>query len=801
MAICEGLNVMEMGAGSTGASIAGMVLADAGARVLKVESPNGDRLRTLLPSGFTVWNRGKESLVADLRTKEGRSAVLAFAKAADVVIDGFAPGTSEDWGVGASELRKANPSLIHCAITGFGTSGPYSSLKGYEALVAAKVGLFARGSFGYRDGPIMLPVPWGGFGAAMQAVAGILGALLVRDRTGRGQRIEATMVGGIDPTDYFMATIIQLMHKQGQQGSMDAKGSTAGSRYAVLVATRDGRFIQTSTLLPHQAAALIRVAGLESTMADSRFARMPSFDTPEIADEWEGLLWEAFRKENLSYWMPRLAAESDVAFEIAGTSEEGLDHPQILHNGDVVVVEDPALGAVRQVGPIGHFSASPLSVLRSAPALGENGGGFQSASTVPATGEKTSHPLSGTTIVEFGFFYAMPYALAMAAALGARVIKLEDRAGDPHRNNFGSEIGSSKTTIGKQSVSIDLRTEEGRAIAQRLVASADVFVTGFRAGVADRLGLGHEELRTLNQRLLYVHAAGYGSDGPYAGRALYAAAAQAVGGSFGRQVAFWADPANNLGMSVMELRAVVAPRLGQVTDGDSNAALALLAALTLGIYHQRRTGIGQHLSTSMIGANAWAYSDDFCSYAGKPPVARCDSEYYGISALYRLYEAAAGTWVCLAVTTDEEWKALVSAIGIDVLADQDSFGDAQRRADNDALLIDVLGRRFLERTALEWESELTAAGVGCVAASMAGHPSFISFDPVLRETGLMVEIDHPAFGSLWVGAPPVAMSETPGVTGLPCVRGQHNHLVLEELGYSAEETKAFEAAGVVIPAT
>ena len=100
-----------------------------------------------------------------------------------------------------------------------------------------------------------------------------------------------------------------------------------------------------------------------------------------------------------------------------------------------------------------------------------------------------------------------------------------------------------------------------------------MFVTGYRSGVADKLGLGYDELRKLNPRLVYMHAAGYGTDGPYAHRALYAQAAQAVGGSFGRQVGYWADPAQNEGMSVMELQAIVAPRLNQVVDGDSNAAL------------------------------------------------------------------------------------------------------------------------------------------------------------------------------------------------------------------------------------
>src|SRR5437764_6969238 len=107
--ICEGLKVVEMGSGSIAAAMTGMVLADAGARVLKVEPPEGDRLRTHNPSGFLVWNRGKDSVVADLRTPAGRNRVRELAPAADVVIDGFTPGTSDAWGVGADVLCSINP--------------------------------------------------------------------------------------------------------------------------------------------------------------------------------------------------------------------------------------------------------------------------------------------------------------------------------------------------------------------------------------------------------------------------------------------------------------------------------------------------------------------------------------------------------------------------------------------------------------------------------------------------------------------------------------------------------------------
>ncbi len=429
--ICTGLNVIEMGAGSVAASMAGMVLADAGARVIKIEPPEGDRLRTAMPSGFLVWNRGKESLIADLRTLTGRDMLRELGRNADVIIEGFSPGTTRTWGVDADALCAANPRLIHCAITGFGATGPYARLKGYDALVCAKAGLFARGGYGHREGAIFYPVAWGSFGAAMQSAAGILAALLMRDQCGLGQQIDATMLSGVEPLEYLVSVVTQLRVKRGEEAAMDVRSGVPGSRYGVLVATSDGRFIQTSTMLPHQARALSAVAGIQHTLDDPRFAAQPVFASAEDAQAWEDLLCEAFRPHDLEYWLPRLEASPDVAFEVARTSEEGLDHPQIVHNGDVVTVSDPRYGPVRQVGPIAHFSGSPCRIGRPAPALGASQGPFAGpvAVPVPSRAAVPSHPLAGVTIVEFGCYYATPYGLAMAAALGARVIKIEDRSG------------------------------------------------------------------------------------------------------------------------------------------------------------------------------------------------------------------------------------------------------------------------------------------------------------------------------------------------------------------------------------
>jgi crotonobetainyl-CoA:carnitine CoA-transferase CaiB-like acyl-CoA transferase len=801
--VLDGLTVLELGAGSMPAQLAGMLLADNGARVVKVEPPEGDRLRDALPSGFLVWNRGKESLVADLRTAAGRDEARAWAGTADVVLEGFAPGRLTAWGLDPASLRAENPRLVTASVTGFGPSGAYSGLKGYEGVVSAKAGFYSRGDFGFRDGPIYSGVPLAGAGAGHMMFSGVLAALVARAVTGRGQHVDATLVQGLTPTDYFMTTHFQLAQRAGKGGtSTEAAASPGGefaaSRYSLVHCTRDGKWVVLSPQMPHQARALLRAMGLEHTLEDPRFAHAPFFRTAEDAQDWEDMLWEAFRARTWADVQPALLAEEDVPFELAASSEAALDHPQMVHNGHVVEVDDPVVGRVREIGPVARMSKTPSVIARSAPALGEHGDRFTPAEApaAPTGATVPAHPLAGVTIVEFGFFYAMPFGVTLAASLGARVIKLEDRGGDPIRAAFGGDAGSAKVTEGKESLSIDLKSAAGQAVVRKLLATADVFVVGFRPGVAERAGLDYESLAAVNPGLVYVHSGGYGTDGPYAHRPLYAFAAGACAGNFQRHGGHWMDPSFSADFSVPELQAVVMPHLRGPVDGDSNAALAVCSSILLGLAHKARTGVGQFLSTTMILGNAYSYSDDFNTYAGKPPVPASDPDQYGLGARYRLYRAAEG-WVFVAAPRPNEWEALARALGHDEWLADPRFADTAARRAHDGELAALLGAELTTRDATEWEKVLTDAGVGCAAVFPLGHPAFTATDPVMRETGLVTEIEHPTLGPLLRHGLPVQFSETPGRVGTSCIRGQHTDAILAELGYGPDEVARLHADEVV----
>ncbi len=799
--ILDGLTVLELGAGSIAGSLAGMILADNGARVIKIESPEGDRLRTQLPPGFLVWNRGKESLTADLRTPAGQAEVGELARHADVLIESFEPGVAHGWGLGYETLRTVNPALVHCSINGFGSTGRYARLKGYEGVVAAKAGAFARGQFGFRPGPIFTAASLGSTGAAHMALGGILAALIVRERTGRGQRVEATLVQGINPVDYFGTMHWQYARNTGKEPQVIINprgGALAATRYSLTMATADGRFIITNPQLPHQAQALTRVLGLAHTITDPVFENMPQFKTPEDAQRWEDLLSETVRKRTRAEWMPLLEANSDVAFEVAATCEEGLDHPQIVHNGNSIGINDPEHGVIRQIGPVATFGRSPSRIERSAPALGVNHGPSTgpSAPTAPA-GPTPRHPLDGVTIVEFGYFYAMPFGVTLAAAMGARVIKVEALAGDPMRNSFGvRETSGVRTMAGKESIAVDMSTDEGKKIIKDLIAKADVFALGFRPGVAERLDLSYETLSAINPKLVYLHATGYGISGPYSPRPLYADSASAVAGSIHKQAAYWTDPDLVGSLDLTELQAIVQPRLRGLTDGDSNAALVVFSSLMLALAHQRRTGEGQFVSTTMINGNAYTYSDDLNAYEGKPVAPALDPEQHGFNALYRLYQTSSG-WVFLAAPTQKEWETLIGGIKRPELLDDARFATVESRLDNDDDLAVILEDVFTTNTAQGWEDLFVPEGLACVTVYEGGISAFTCTDETMLETGLVVEVDHPLFGRIRVHGLPAALSETPGRIGRSCLLGEQTEALLTELGYGADAIAALKEAKIV----
>jgi crotonobetainyl-CoA:carnitine CoA-transferase CaiB-like acyl-CoA transferase len=780
--VFEGVNVLELGNAMVPA-LAGMMLADNGARVVKVEPPGGDSMRQTWPSGFVVWNRGKGSLVADLRTAAGRALVTGLLDRVDVVLVAFAPGTARRFGVDGAAVAGRHPGLIHCSVTAFGQHGPYAGLNGYEGIVAAKAGAFHQWRDTFRPGPIFTGAYRASAGAAFLAVQGVAAALVARDRTGRGQLVETSLYQGLTAFDPFGLALVQSETTASEPALHHT--SVSGGTYC----TADGRWLLFTNMLPHQHRAFLEVLGLGSRLRDDRFSGYPHVPDAAAADELGRDIWAGVRSRTLAEWLPILHDAPDVAFELAASSEEGLDHPQIRHNGTVVTIDDPTFGPVEQVGPLAAFERTRSVIAKPAPALGEaDPFPDRAPRPPPADAAQAGPPFAGLTIVELGSFFAMPFGTALLAALGARVVKVEDpNGGDPMRNAFGPPaVAGAKVCEGKESLAVDLKTVEGAEIVRRLLARADMFVVGLRPGAAERLALGREDLREINPGLSYVNIAGYGTDGPYARRATYGPMNAAVAGGMHRFAGYWLDPA--LARSEEDLAHIAVHLVQHGDTGDPCSALGAATALAMtALAHSR--GVTQSVVNTQIASNAYAFSDDFNRYAGKRPYPEADPGHFGLSAAYRLYPARRG-WVFLACVTDTQWKALLAAVGRDDLAALD------RDADN-ATLVAALQEVFACDDATAWEKRLTPLGIGCVEVFEGSFSEFACYDQWLRDAGMTVQVEHPELGTRWRHGPAVTFSESTNVVKAGCRLGQHTESILRELAFTPKQIRALRSEGTV----
>jgi crotonobetainyl-CoA:carnitine CoA-transferase CaiB-like acyl-CoA transferase len=393
--------------------------------------------------------------------------------------------------------------------------------------------------------------------------------------------------------------------------------------------------------------------------------------------------------------------------------------------------------------------------------------------------------------------FAAPYASSVLADLGARVIKFEAMNGDNIRNLLQfPEAAGAKVMQGKESIQVDLHTEDGQAIAHRLVASADVVLQSMRAGAADRLGIGVKALRAINPDLIYVSAPGYGVDGPYGARPSYAPSIGAAGG-----VALTNTPDAACATSCLNDVRYHAPRVTSAgtapeLQSDGLAALGVASAILTALIGRDRGHPVNDVHTSMLATVTHVLTDWVVDYADAParPVPAHNGN--GLSALYRIYDAAEGH-IFLAVPQPKEWRPLVEALAeFTDLGGDDRFTTADRRREFDDELARRLESVFRKGSAAFWEKRLTAAGIGCVELYEGPPARLIQTDPQIAAEYAVAAVS-PVFDEHLRFSPLVTMSrsETRPLGG--CLAGQHTAAVLREFGYDDATISKLRDAGVI----
>ena len=392
-------------------------------------------------------------------------------------------------------------------------------------------------------------------------------------------------------------------------------------------------------------------------------------------------------------------------------------------------------------------------------------------------------PLAGIRVLDLGRHLAGPTCAMWLGDLGADVIKIEKPGeGDDGRASGppffdGQSAFFLAANRNKRSIELDIKQPEGQEVFCRLAETADVVVENFRPGVMDALGIGYRAMAERNPRIIYCSISGFGADGPYADRPGLDQIIQGVSGLMSVTGFEGGEPVR-VGIPIADLLTGLL------------AAYGVLAALQA----RERIGRGQHVQTSLLEGMVGMLSFQAVRYlngAGAPPPA---GNHHPLNAPYGVFRARDG-YLTIGATGEKRWRKLCEVLGAEEWLDDPRFKTNGDRHRNRELLAELISERLQARTIDEWESILNEAGIPC--GPIYGIDQAMEH-PQVRHRQMVVELPHPAMGTVRLLGLPVKRSETPGAIRVaPPLLGQHTDEVLREIGVTGDELRRLRERGVI----
>jgi crotonobetainyl-CoA:carnitine CoA-transferase CaiB-like acyl-CoA transferase len=749
--VLEGVRVIDFGQYIAG-PLAGMLLADQGADVIRVDPPGGPMWET--PANAT-WNRGKRSIILNLKQAHDLAIATQLVESADVVIENFRPGVMDRLGIGPQAAMRLNPRLIYCSLPGFASDDPRAQARAFEGVIGAAAATYRPHDPGV-DRPVYTAIPISSNYAAFQGVVSIVIALFARRRDGVGQRIEVPL---FDAT--FPSIGARAMHVHDPAHVVPTpRGIWSGGFECA-----DGRWVQFGGSGNQNFREFVVAAGITDWDQEGLTDIERIMRDPELFAKHLPRARELFKTRTAQEWED-LVARAGSECAVCRTSAEWFEHPHALGSQMVLEIEDPQYGKMLQPGINVRLSRTPGAVRRPAPKpdqhraeiLAEIEDGMPQPPT-PVLETTIRAALQGVRVLDLCIILAGPTLGRTLGEFGADVIKIDN----PMRGGFVSSHND--VNRGKRSILLDLKSNVGRDIFWRLLEGVDVVAQNYRAGKLEKLGLSYEEVRRRKPDIVYASLNAFGHLGPWAGRPGHEQFAQAATGMQRRfggdgQPTIQPNPINDYGTGFMGAYAV---------------ALALL--------HRQRTGEGQHVDTA-LAYTAMIHQSPFMQlYEGKQWDEPSGQDRLGSGPLHRAYQARDG-WFFIGARPDEVPRLAT----VEGLSDLTSLrGEALEQA---------LAQRFHVDTVGSWVARLSKAGIG--AHRYVGALEELMADPWVTAHELSLTREHDEMGLVTTCGPAPRLSRTPIRAGQPASKpGSDAYEVLSEIGLTDREIEALIEAGVV----
>ena len=769
------------------------LFVDAGAEVIKIESPQGDSLRRWSATGadlngedsalFTFLNAGKQSVVGTAAAPH----VAALVAAADLVIEAHGLETDAGERLDVAALRAIHPSLVVLSITPYGLTGPWANRLATEFTLQAE-----SGSIGMRG--VMGQEPFQAGGRISEWAGGVYGAVaalaaVFRARTtGRGEHIDLSLLE--------TANMVYTQYSESMNRLMNGSPNDPAIGFLLptvetpsIEPTADGYvgFCTNSRQQFMDCLLLIERADLQADEQLAQFAgRLMRFD------EWNEILHAWTRAKPTAEIIER-ASQLCIPVAPICNGQTVQRHEQLVARG---VFRPAANTRFVQPRPSYRFDDADPSPPRPAPRLGVHTRttGFSSRRLATVT-HGTELPLSGLRILDLTAWWAGPAAAHVLATFGAEVIHVESVGRIDGMRSVGGLMSHYErwweacphflhANSNKLGITLDLDTPKGRELLERLIAKCDALVENFTPRVLDNFGLSWERLQELNPNLLLMRMPAFGLSGPWRDNTGFAQTMEQLSG-----------------LAWVTSHADDQPRIPR-GPCDPLAGMHAAWAFLIALAERAASGRGHHVESTMVESALNIAAEQVVEWTAYGRLMQREGNRSPLAAPQGLYPCADGqpgmeSWLALSVATDAQWRALRSALGDPAWAIDPALDTRQgRRAAHGVIDEHLRGwTRTHERAALV--DELRALGVP--ASEVADPCRLRQTNPQFQARGYFEAPEHPVVGAMPLPSLPFRYASVNRWLRTPAPTiGQHNEQVLcGILGLSAHEVRALEGAGVI----